>query len=76
MSFFVSLLDPTPNAGRLIGTRDVATLGVSGSPTASSTATTTLSLPENLAAGSDFLSAVVNLGGMIAEGGRGTIAPP
>jgi subtilase family serine protease len=68
VSFFVSLLDPTPGAGRLIGTRDIATLGATGSPTASSTASTTLTLPANLAPGSYFLSAVVDVGGTVAEG--------
>jgi len=68
VSFFVSLLDATPGSGRLIGTRDIATLGATGSPTASSTATTTLTLPANLAPGSYFLSAVVDLAGTIAEG--------
>ena len=57
VSFFVSLLDATPGAGRLIGTRDIATLGATGSPTASSAATTTLTLPANLGTGSYFLSA-------------------
>jgi len=68
VSIFVSLLDATPGSGRLIGTRDIATLGATGSPTASSTATTTLTLPANLAPGSYFLSAVVDLAGTIAEG--------
>jgi subtilase family serine protease len=67
VSFFVSLLDATPGAGRLIGMRDIATLGATGSATAESTATTTLTLPANLAPGSYFLSAVVDLAGTVAE---------
>jgi subtilase family serine protease len=68
VSFFVSLVDATPGAGRLIGTRDVATLAASGSPTAISTASTTLTLPANLdAATTYFLSAVVDVAGTLAE---------
>jgi hypothetical protein len=69
VSFFLSPVDATPGAGRLIGTRDVATLAATGAPAAISTAATTLTLPANLdAATTYFLSAVVDVAGTVAEG--------
>jgi subtilase family serine protease len=68
VSFFVSLLDPTPGAGRQVATRDIATLAASGSPAATSAVTTTVTLPATLEPGSYFLSAVVDAAGTVAEG--------
>jgi subtilase family serine protease len=64
VSFFVSPLDATPGAGRLVGTRDIATL-----PAMSvSAVTTSITLPANLEIGSYFLSAVVDVAGTVPEG--------
>ena len=68
VSFFVSLLDPTPGAGRQVATRDIATLAASGSPAATLAVTTTVTLPATFEPGSYFLSAVVDVAGKVAEG--------
>ena len=67
VSFFLSPVSAVPGQGRLIGTRDVATLGPVGSPTAASTVATMLTLPANLDPGSYFLSAVVDVAGTVVE---------
>jgi len=67
VSFFVSPVSPTPGQGRLIGTRDIASLPAG----ASSAVTTTLTLPANLEPGSYFVSAVVDVAGAIVEGEEG-----
>jgi subtilase family serine protease/subtilisin-like proprotein convertase family protein len=67
VSFFVSPVDATPGAGRLIGTRTIATLAAAGSPASVSAATTAVTLPANLDPGSYFLSAVVDPAGRVAE---------
>ena len=68
VSFFVSPVDPTPGAGRQIGTRDIATLAATGVPASVSTAITMVTLPVTLDPGSYFLSAVVDTAGTVAEG--------
>jgi len=67
VSFFVSPVSPTAGQGRLIGTRDIASLPAA----ASSAVTTTLTLPANLEPGSYFVSAVVDVAGAIVEGEEG-----
>jgi len=67
VSFFVSPVSATPGQGRLIGTRDVASLA----PGAMSAVSTTLTLPANLDPGSYFVSAVVDAAGTIVEGDDG-----
>jgi uncharacterized repeat protein (TIGR01451 family) len=67
VSFFVSPVSSTAGQGRLIGTRDIASLAAG----ASSPVTTTLTLPANLEPGSYFLSAVADAAGAIVESDEG-----
>ncbi|HEU5193786.1 MAG TPA: CARDB domain-containing protein, partial [Methylomirabilota bacterium] len=64
VNFFISPLDPTPGAGRLIGFRDVSSL----TPGVPSPGNTSITLPTTVEAGSYFLSAVADAGGVVAEG--------
>jgi subtilase family serine protease len=64
VSFFLSPVSQTAGQGRLIGTRDIASLPAG----ASSLATTTLTLPANLEPGSYFVSAVADVAGTVVEG--------